>query len=269
MKNISKIISNEIYKFLNGKIIYFLFFIILGLCILGVIAYKELALNVLNNDPKANNYSYELKTTLFNLNGIGFCRLFLTDFIFKNYFSIYAIFIILIAINIFSIDKDTGNMKFAYLTGINFNQIYIGKIISICVISFFILTFNFFVSLFCGQIFFEKSINFNDIFEIILIHYSCILPSIIISNIIALVSLAKVSIKIQTILGLIVVFILGTLDSSTNLKYYSPIGLLSVFSVELPKFNLSFIRCVIISIIYIILLFPFLFIKVNKTDYFE
>ncbi len=269
MANIYKITFNELNKFFRSKKFYVLCFLIVGLAILAVIAYRDMALNVITNSSKSENYSEELKIVLRNLNGINFSRLFLTDFIFKSFFSIFVIFILLISIDVFCIDKESGNFKFTLLTGVKVWEAYIGKIIAMILIASLIIFSNLFISFILGQIFFDSELNMQNLYTVFLLYFSSIVPAIIISLIIALSCLSKISSKLLSIIGILFTFILGTVDSLTVTKYFSPIGLLSVFSDCLPQINKPFTQCFSTAITYIFILFIPLFILSKKVDYFE
>jgi ABC-type transport system involved in multi-copper enzyme maturation permease subunit len=269
VRNIIKITLNELKKFIRSKKFYVLCFLIIGLALLAVYAYNEMAQNVMTNSPKIKGYSEELKTILVNLNGTNFARLFLTDFIYKNFFSIFIIFILLISIDIFGIDKEIGTFKFTLLTGVKVWEVYIGKIVAIALISLAIVSSNLITSFALGQIFFDTNFNVQNFSTVVLLYLSSVIPAIIISLLIAILCLSKVSSKVLTIVGILFVFIFGTVDSLTITKYFSPIGLLSVFSDCLPQINRTFTQCLSTAITYIIILSLSLIITSKKVDYFN
>lgn len=86
------VLKNETIKFINEKKLYIMLGVIFVLVILGVIAYKDMINNVMTGDARIETYSQEFITILQNFNGVTFSKMFLLDFIYKPYFSIYLIF---------------------------------------------------------------------------------------------------------------------------------------------------------------------------------
>ena len=85
------VLKNETIKFINEKKLYIMLGVIFVLVILGVIAYKDMINNVMTGDARIETYSQEFITILQNFNGVTFSKMFLLDFIYKPYFSIYLI----------------------------------------------------------------------------------------------------------------------------------------------------------------------------------
>lgn len=86
------VLKNETIKFINEKKLYIMLGVIFVFVILGVIAYKDMINNVMTGDARIETYSQEFITILQNFNGVTFSKMFLLDFIYKPYFSIYLIF---------------------------------------------------------------------------------------------------------------------------------------------------------------------------------
>ena len=80
------IIKNEYVKLFKEKKVYIIILFLIAMCILGIVAYSEMQTIVLTGNPKMGKYSDELITILSDLNGIRFAQLFLTDFIYKDFF---------------------------------------------------------------------------------------------------------------------------------------------------------------------------------------
>ena len=152
------VLKNETIKFINEKKLYIMLGVIFVLVILGVIAYKDMINNVMTGDARIETYSQEFITILQNFNGVTFSKMFLLDFIYKPYFSIYLIFISIIAVNVFSNDYKSGNLKFALLTNTTVTQLYLGKVLFMMLVSTIIVSINFILSLILGQIAFGGSI---------------------------------------------------------------------------------------------------------------
>ncbi len=60
-----------------------------GLCVLSIVAYKDMANIAAEELPRAEAYSDEFTNVLMNMNGVAFAKLFLTDFIYKDYISFF------------------------------------------------------------------------------------------------------------------------------------------------------------------------------------
>ena len=267
MINMFNVIKNETIKFINEKKLYIILGVVFVLVILGVIAYKDMINNVMTGDARVETYSQEFITTLQNFNGLAFSKMFLSDFIYKPYFSIYLIFISIIAVNIFSNDYKSGNLKFALLTNTTVTQLYLGKVLFMMLVSTLIVSINFLLSLIVGQIAFGGSILMAELLEVIALYFISVIPAVVFSLIISLISLTKLSpnVIIGGAIGVIILF--GIIDTLTKFKYISPIGILSFFEQGIPAFNNSMIINLIIGLIYMILLSMGLVKVTNKVDY--
>lgn len=212
--------------------------VIFVLVILGVIAYKDMINNVMTGDARIETYSQEFITILQNFNGVTFSKMFLLDFIYKPYFSIYLIFISIIAVNVFSNDYKSGNLKFALLTNTTVTQLYLGKVLFMMLVSTIIVSINFILSLILGQIAFGGSIPVAELLEVLVLYFISVIPAVAFSLIISLISLTKLSpnVIIGTSIGVIILF--GIIDTLTKFKYISPIGILSFFEQGIPSFNI-------------------------------
>jgi ABC-type transport system involved in multi-copper enzyme maturation permease subunit len=244
-------------------------FIVL-LCALAMVAYNEMAANVLNNLPVSAKYPPDLKILLQSLNSTSFTRLSSTDFIYKNYFSFYAVFMVLIAVDIFSTDKENGTMKFTILCGIRPEQIYFGKILTAFLTAAVITLFNFTAALAFGLFSVGGSFQMSDLMGVFAIYIAASVPGTVIGILVSILSFLRINSKVLTGIGLLAVFTLGIIDSSNNAHIlFSPIGLLSTFGNNIPNINANFIYNFIIEIAYIILLSTALFTVVKKSDYFD
>lgn len=212
--------------------------VIFVLVILGVIAYKDMINNVMTGDARIETYSQEFITILQNFNGVTFSKMFLLDFIYKPYFSIYLIFISIIAVNVFSNDYKSGNLKFALLTNTTVTQLYLGKVLFMMLVSTIIVSINFILSLILGQIAFGGSIPVAELLEVLVLYFISVIPAVAFSLIISLISLTKLSpnVIIGASIGVIILF--GIIDTLTKFKYISPIGILSFFEQGIPSFNI-------------------------------
>lgn len=264
---IFNVLRNETIRFLNEKKLYVIFAIIGVLVILATVAYKDMINNVLIDDIRSAGYSEEFKGLLQSFSGINFSKMCLTDFIYKPYFSIYLIFIAIIAVNVFSNDYKSGNLKFTLLTNTSVAQVYIGKILFMVVVSLMIVTINLILSLIIGQIAFGGSIILSELLNVVLLYLIAIIPAVVFSLIIGIVSLTKLNsnIIIGSAIGIIIT--LGIIDTLTNFKYISPVGILSFFESNIPIISEEILISCGISIVYILLL-SFGVIEVSKRmDY--
>ena len=256
------VLKNETIKFINEKKLYIMLGVIFILVILGVIAYKDMINNVMTGDARIETYSQEFITILQT-----FSKMFLLDFIYKPYFSIYLIFISIIAVNVFSNDYKSGNLKFALLTNTTVTQLYLGKVLFMMLVSTIIVSINFILSLILGQIAFGGSIPVAELLEVLVLYFISVIPAVAFSLIISLISLTKLSpnVIIGASIGVIILF--GIIDTLTKFKYISPIGILSFFEQGIPSFNISMIISLGMAVIYILLLSIGLVKVINKVDY--
>ena len=267
MINMLNVLKNETIKFINEKKLYIMLGVIFVLVILGVIAYKDMINNVMTGDARIETYSQEFITILQNFNGVTFSKMFLLDFIYKPYFSIYLIFISIIAVNVFSNDYKSGNLKFALLTNTTVTQLYLGKVLFMMLVSTIIVSINFILSLILGQIAFGGSIPVAELLEVLVLYFISVIPAVAFSLIISLISLTKLSpnVIIGASIGVIILF--GIIDTLTKFKYISPIGILSFFEQGIPSFNILMIISLGMAVIYILLLSIGLVKVINKVDY--
>lgn len=267
MVKMFNVLKNETIKFINEKKLYIILGIVFVLVILGVIAYKDMINNVIIGDARIETYSQDFITTLQSFNGVTFSKMFLSDFIYKPYFSIYLIFILIIAVNVFSNDYKSGNLKFALLTNTTVTQLYLGKVVFMMLVSTMIVSINFLLSLIVGQIAFGGSIIIAQLVEVLVLYFMSIIPAVVFSLIISLISLTKLSsnIIIGGSIGAIILF--GIIDTLTKFRYVSPIGILSFFQEGIPAFNNSMIISLSMALMYIILLSIGLVKITNKVDY--
>ena len=223
--------------------------------------------NVMTGDARIETYSQEFITILQNFNGVTFSKMFLLDFIYKPYFSIYLIFISIIAVNVFSNDYKSGNLKFALLTNTTVTQLYLGKVLFMMLVSTIIVSINFILSLILGQIAFGGSIPVAELLEVLVLYFISVIPAVAFSLIISLISLTKLSpnVIIGASIGVIILF--GIIDTLTKFKYISPIGILSFFEQGIPLFSISMIISLGMAVIYILLLSIGLVKVINKVDY--
>jgi ABC-type transport system involved in multi-copper enzyme maturation permease subunit len=244
--------------------------LIILLCIIGVQAYTEMASNVANNLPIADKYPNALKMLLLHLNSVEFTRLSATDFIFKNYFSFFAIFMVLIAADIFAIDKERGTMKFAILSGITPTQIYAGKLISALTVTMGVTLINFAVAFILGLICIGGNIIPMDLLSVFGIYLSASVPGMAVVTIISVLSLLPANSKILIGGGRISVFVLGLFDSMNIAgESLSPIGLLSAFGNDIPVTNAGFFASLFTSFAYTIVFIIILMAAVKRIDYFD
>ena len=221
----------------------------------------------MTGDARIETYSQEFITILQNFNGVTFSKMFLLDFIYKPYFSIYLIFISIIAVNVFSNDYKSGNLKFALLTNTTVTQLYLGKVLFMMLVSTIIVSINFILSLILGQIAFGGSIPVAELLEVLVLYFISVIPAVAFSLIISLISLTKLSpnVIIGASIGVIILF--GIIDTLTKFKYISPIGILSFFEQGIPLFSISMIISLGMAVIYILLLSIGLVKVINKVDY--
>ncbi|MGL5353730.1 MAG: hypothetical protein ACRDA5_10485 [Clostridium sp.] len=261
------VLKNEMIRFLNEKKLYILLAVVMGLVILGTVAYKDMINNVVSSNIKSNSYSDEVKVLLQSFSGISFSKMCLVDFIYKPYFSIYLIFIAIIAANVFSNDYNSGNLKFTLLTNTSPAQVYIGKILFMAVVSLMIVSINLVLSLLVGQIAFGGEIIIKELLNVVGLYLMATIPGVAFSLIIGIVSLTKL--KPNIIVGSSIGFIitLGIIDSLTNFKYVSPVGVLSFFENNIPTISSGILISCGISIIYILLLSLGIVKACRRIDY--
>ncbi len=264
-----EIVKNEFKKLVKGKIFIFELLLLVGLCCIAVKAYGEMSEIVLNNLPKSKFYSEEMKTVLSEIDGVIFAKLFLTDFIYKGYFSFFLIFVVIIAVNTFSVDRESGNMKFALLTGVDKNSIVIGKIIYMICAIFVSLVINLVLSLTIGIIFFGISSSPKELMELILLNFFSILPATAITVFIALISQIRISSMAIVAIGIVFALLMGILDTTTLTYHFSPIGALSRFASNYPRLDGPLITCYIVSIAYICVGVVLIKAISKKYEYYE
>lgn len=269
MYNSVRIIKNEFIKFFHGKKFIFIMALIIGMCGLAAVAYKDMANIAVNNLPKAETYSDEMKHILMHINGVNFSKLFLTDFIYKGYFSFYILFIVLIAADVFPIDNESGNMKFALLTGVKSSQLFMGKIAYMFCVSLAIVLFHFVVSVIFGQFVFGGACLTFDLLQLLLLTAFAVLPAVSMAVIIALLSQLKLTSKIIIGCGIALSLILGVADTLSKSKYLSPIGALSIFNESVPIIKNEIAICLFSSCLYLVIGIFVLYLIIHKRDYFE
>lgn len=269
MYNSVKITKNEFIKFLHGKKFIFIMALIIGMCGIAAVAYKDMVNIVVNNLPKAETYSNEMKYILLHINGVNFSKLFLTDFIYKGYFSFYILFIVLIAADVFSVDNESGNMKFTLLTGVKVSQLFTGKIVYMSCVSFAIVLFHFIVSVIVGQFVFGGDCLSSELVQVLVLSICAVFPAVAIAVIVALLSQFRVSSKTIIGCGIALSLILGVADTLSKSKYLSPIGVLSIFNESVPSIKNEIAVCLFSSGVYLIIGIFILYFIIRKRDYFE
>lgn len=264
-----KIIRNEFKKFFSGKIFIFELLLIVGLCGIAVSAYKEMSEIAINNLPKAQYYAEDLKETLININGVLFAKLFLTDFIYKGYFSFFLIFTIIIAVTTFSSDRESGNMKFTLLAGADRNTLIMGKLMFLFLVIIVTVIFNIILSLAVGMIFFGVSAASEDLMALIVINFLAVLPAAAATVLTAVISQVRMNSKAVMAVGMVFAFAMGMLDTSTQTYWFSPIGALSLFPENVPVMNRTLMICSIVSAVYICVGMAVLKVISSKYEYYE
>jgi ABC-type transport system involved in multi-copper enzyme maturation permease subunit len=267
MKKVIKVAENEFYRLIKSKKVLIIALFVCLLCGIAVTAYSEMSANILSNLPIAEKYPADLKEVLRNLDSVSFVKLCATDFIYKPYFSFYAIFIVLLAVDIFAIDKESGTLKFTKLSGVSFGEIYAGKMLAAFIICTALAFFNFTVAFLFGLI--NNPISFHGILGAALIYLCAALPGTALILIIALLSFLPTNSKILIGGGVLVVIILGTADTIGAGKLFSPIGLLSVFGNSVPYLGKDFLISAAVSAVYCILLSVSLLFISKRVDYFD
>jgi ABC-2 type transport system permease protein len=270
MKNTIKVFRSEVYRLIKSKKILIMTGFIIILCAIATTAYTEMAGNVAGGLPIAERYPETLKTLLRNLNSVEFTRLSATDFIYKNYFSFFAIFIVLIAVDIFSVDKERGTLKFAILSGVKPTEIYAGKLLTAMTTSVGIVLMNFIFAFTAGLISVGGNIVPGELLSVFVIYLCGAVPGMAVAAIISVLSLFPINSKMLMGGGILLVFLLGLSDSlSLSVKGFSPIGLLSYFGNDIPFINAGFACCLLSSFLYAVLFATILMIAVKKLDYFD
>ena len=264
---IFNVLRNEIIRFSKEKKLYIIFAIVVVLVILGSVAYKDMINNVLTGDIRSTTYSEEFKGLLQSFSGISFSKMCLTDFIYKPYFSIYLIFIAIIAVNVFSNDYKSGNLKFTLLTNTSPAQVYIGKILFMVVVSLMIVTINLCISLIVGQIAFGGEIILSELLNVVLLYLIAIIPGVAFSLIIGIISLTKLNSNIIIGSSIGVIITLGIIDTLTKFKYISPVGILSFFESNIPTISRGILISSGVSIVYILILSIGIIKVSKKMDY--
>jgi ABC-type transport system involved in multi-copper enzyme maturation permease subunit len=267
MENIFRVAENEIYRLIKSKKVLITALFIILLCIIASMAYSEMSENVAANLPISQKYPIDLKELLRNLNSVNFARLSATDFIYKPYFSFYAIFMVLSAVDIFVVDKESGTMKFTKLSGVSFGDIYAGKIIAAFCISVAAVMFNFAAAFFCGII--GNPISFDELFSVFIIYFSAAFSGTAIMLSVAILSFLPINTKILLGGGVLGVFILGMADRLGGTKFFSPTGLLSVFGNSVPEIGKEFLICLCVSAAYCVVFSMAVLFVSRHTDYFD
>jgi ABC-type transport system involved in multi-copper enzyme maturation permease subunit len=177
---------------------------------------------------------------------------------------------VLIAVDIFGIDKERGTMKFAMLSGIKPIEIYAGKLLTALATALGIALINFTVAFIAGLISIGGSLLPHELFDVFLIYASASVPGMAVVTIISVLSLFPINTKVLMGGGIMIVFILGLADSLTVVgKELSPIGVLSVFGNDIPFINAGFISSLLLSFVYTTVFAIILMATVRKIDYFD
>lgn len=245
-----KIVQNEFKKFFSSKTFIFEILLMVGLCVLSIVAYKDMANIAAEELPRAEAYSDEFTNVLMNMNGVAFAKLFLTDFIYKDYISFFLLFVVIYAVNTFSSDRENGTMKFTLLTGVDQKTLIAGKLVFMACAIGVILLFNMVLSLLVGFIAFGGKCDFLQLLEYIGLNALTILPGLAIAVIVAVLSQIRVSSKVIMGVGLVMVFILGMLDAMTPTIHFSPVGALSHFSAQIPAIDPTLLLRYLVSLVY-------------------
>lgn len=267
MQKVIKVTKNEFTKFISQKKLYILFILIFAITVMGLYAYNDMVQNVLQSTSKAETYSTEFKEMAVNFSGYYFTKLSLTDFIYKPYISLYLIFIVIIAIDVFSNDLKQGNLKFQLISNVNRTELYIGKVLFMFIISILIAMLNFILVFIGGQLVFGGTVNILDILKVFMIYELSIFPAVALSLIIAILSFLKLSTTILTEISIGITLVLGIIDTFTNSKYFSPIGGLQLFSNDLPSLSNHLLSCSLVSLIYIVVLTYIIQLIIKKVDF--
>lgn len=263
------IVKNEARKHISGKSFLIELFLIVGLCLIASTAYSDMAIITKDNLPKAQYYSLELKSALSNLNAEVFSRLFLTDYIYKGYFSFFLVFTAIKAINTFSVDKESGNMKYTLLTGVKMKKLFAGKMLFLLLSTLFTIFLTYSFSFLIGCFRFGLGFLLSDVSESILVAIFSAVPAFVLITLIAFLSQIIPSSKIITAITLILVFVLGVFDTTTSTYRFSPFGGLSLFSEGVPVLNNTLVTCSFVSFLYLVILLFVLFVSVPKNEFYE
>lgn len=254
MRKVNKIFENEVMKFLSSKKMKFIILFIVGMTILAAYAYNDMANAVAAGLEKTINYPDDLKTFLANISGTNFMLAFLSDVIYRSELPFYLIFIVIIAVEVFSEDYQRGTLKFTLLTGVECKDVLLGKFLFMAYISLAIALINFVFSFIVGQIVFGGNV-FNDVLlEVLILTVLVVAPAMALSSIIFLLSQTNLSSKIIMIFGILFTIFIGILDAFTGSKRFSPVGAIGMFNNEIPSTSAEYYAAIGVSIIYVIVL---------------
>lgn len=264
----SKIVRNEFKKFFRGKIFIFEILLIVGLCVMSISAYGDMSDIAIEHLPKEETFSANLKMVLTNLNAVSFTKLFLTDYIYKAYFSFFSIFLVLIAVSTFSEDRESGNMKFTILTGMKSNTVVIGKLIFMAFEILLTIVFNLVLSFIVGAVSFGSMIDVKELLEVVGISFLSFFPAFTIAAFVAFISQIRANSKVIMTVGITAVFMMSILDATTKTFKFSPIGAFSLFP-DVPVLSSDLFICCSVSVVYTLVLIVMLMIVLSKDEYYE
>ena len=238
------------------------------MCILAILAYSDMEEIVLNRNPRMNSYPDKLIATLSELNGIRFAQLFLSDFIYKGFFFLYILSIVILTADIFAYDRENGTLKYTLLTGVTTKQVILGKVVVISALAFGLALLNFLISILLGVSFFGvSSFRMKELAIVLLMNILAAFPGIAMGMIVSILSLSRLAAKSVLIICIGFSFILGIADTVTLSKFYSPIGTLFLFNENFPYITTDYAKSLIVSFIYIVVLMGLMLTKGKKIEY--
>ena len=172
--------------------------------------------------------------------------------------------------NPFSVDRESGNMKFTLLTGIDGKTLIMGKLIFMFLNVIEAIIFNIIISLAAGVIFFGIPQGASqEIPELIILNLCAVFPAMAAVVLVALISQARMSCKAVMAVGIVFAFVMGMADTFTSTYQFSPVGAFSLFADDIPVINSTLITCVIVSFVYICLGVVAIRIISSKYEYYE
>lgn len=217
--------------------------------------------NIINNIPKSQQFSSEIKWQILHMNGVIFLSQFSIEFIFRSAVPYFLFFMIVFSIESFGEDFYSGNMKFFANIDKKCTNILTAKILCLIIYSFLIVMINLILGFIISSLVF--GVSFNGLGRIIVIYLSAIIPAASFALIIGIISMFIKNKTISLTLGFASSIFITVSDKITISRSFSPIGIIGIiekFGTENVYSNIPLESLIMPNIVAGIYLLSFYFI---------
>ena len=266
--NTMKVAKQEVIKFMHQKKFIFLL-IVFVICTYMMGSWMGDLIVKIKTETLTSDMADTFKNFLLSLNGVSFSHYVCQNFIYRDMFPIFLIFISLIVISSVSDDYEDGTMKFILISKVNKKELIMGKMFGILfIIAGSTLVFLIVSVLFGIYKFGITGINFADCLSLIYYYAISLIPEMAWSLLLVLICLLIRNKLVVTFASIIGVILLSNIDRLTVTKGFSPIGIIQTYTkLKIEEVNINnTILGLVVPIIYIALCAFISIRKFKKED---